>query len=251
MNGVSAGREGAVLRLTLNRPEKLNAVDTPLLNTLLAAFRDAGEDDSVRVVLLTGAGRAFCSGGDLTGGDTKGAVLAANEVVRAITDLPKPVVAGVHGPAVGFGCSLALACDLVVAARSAFFQLAFSKVGLMPDGGASALVPASIGRARAARMAMTAEKVSATTAFEWGMISHVVDDAGYAGELERVIQPVAAGPTQSHRWIKRALAAAALPDLEAVQAVEAEGQQRLVGSSDFAEGKRAFRERRDAEFTGR
>ncbi|HXO50648.1 MAG TPA: enoyl-CoA hydratase-related protein, partial [Mycobacterium sp.] len=168
MNGVSAKRNGTVLRLVLDRPDKLNAVDTPLLNELLARLGDAASDDSVRVVELTGAGRAFCSGGDLTGGDTRGAVLAANEVIRAITALPKPVVAGVHGPAVGFGCPLALACDLVVAARSAFFQLAFSQVGLMPDGGASALLPASIGRARATRMALTAEKVSAAVAFEWG-----------------------------------------------------------------------------------
>jgi enoyl-CoA hydratase len=250
VNGVSASRDGGILRLVLNRPEKLNAVDTPLLDALLSRLGEAAADDSVRAVLLTGAGRAFCSGGDLTGGDTRGAVLAANEVVRAITALPKPVVAGVHGPAVGFGCPLALACDLVVAARSAFFQLAFSKVGLMPDGGASVLLPAAIGRARAVRMALTAEKVPAATAFEWGMISHVVDDANYETELAEVIRSVAAGPTQSYQWIKQSLAAATLSDLEPVQAIEADGQQRLVKTSDFAEGVRAFNERRKAEFRG-
>ncbi len=139
MNGISASREGGVLRVLLDRPEKLNAVDTPMLEELSARLSDAAADDSIRAVLLTGAGRAFCSGGDLTGGDTKGAAEAAAAVVRAITALPKPVVAGVHGPAVGFGCPLALACDLVVASPAAYFQLAFTRVGLMPDGGASAL----------------------------------------------------------------------------------------------------------------
>jgi enoyl-CoA hydratase/carnithine racemase len=250
VNGISANRDGGILRLTLDRPEKLNAVDTPLLDELATRLGAAAADDAVRAVLLTGAGRAFCSGGDLTGGDTRGAAQAANEVVRAIAALPKPVVAGVHGPAVGFGCPLALACDLVVAARSAYFQLAFSRVGLMPDGGTSALLPVAIGRARAARMAMTAEKVSATVAFEWGMISHVVDDADYQAELDRVVLAVAAGPTQSYRWIKRALAAATLSGLEPVQAIEADGQQHLVHTSDFAEGVRAFQGRRAAEFTG-
>ena len=251
MNGISASRDGTVLRLLLDRPDKLNAVDTPLLTELVTRLGEAAADDSVRAVLLTGAGRAFCSGGDLTGGDTEGAMLVANEVVRAITALPKPVVAGVPGPAVGFGCPLALACDLVVAARSAFFQLAFSQVGLMPDGGASALLPAAIGRARATRMALTAEKVSAAVAFEWGMISHLVDDASYEAELAEVIRAVAVGPTQSYRWIKRALAAATLAELQSVQALEAEGQQSLVETSDFTEGVRAFRDRRDAEFLGR
>jgi enoyl-CoA hydratase/carnithine racemase len=250
VNGISATSDGTVLRLTLDRPDKLNAVDTPLLTELAARLGDAAADDSVRAVLLTGAGRAFCSGGDLTGGDTKGAVLAANEVVRAITALPKPVVAGVHGPAVGFGCPLALSCDLVVAARSAFFQLAFSRVGLMPDGGASALLPAAIGRARATRMALTAEKVSAAVAFEWGMISHVVDDADYETELAAIMQAVATGPAQSYRWIKRALAAATLSDLEAVQALEADGQQVLVKTNDFRRGTEAFRERRRPDFQG-
>jgi enoyl-CoA hydratase len=250
VNGISVGRSGATLRVILDRPDKLNAVDTPLLTELLARLGDAAADDSVRAVQLTGAGRAFCSGGDMGGGDTRGAVQVANAVVRAITAMPKPVIAGVHGPAVGFGCPLALACDLVVAARSAYFQLAFSKVGLMLDGGASVLVSAAIGRARAARMAMTAEKVSAATAFEWGMISHVVDDDAYDGELDAATEALASGPTQSYRWIKRALAAGALPDLEPAQTIESEGQQALRDTADFAEGVLAFREGREAEFRG-
>jgi enoyl-CoA hydratase len=220
----------------LDRPNKLNAVDTPMLNELAALLGDAAADDTVRAVVLTGAGRAFCSGGDLTGGDTDGAVHAANQVVQAITALPKPVVAGVHGPAVGFGCPLALACDLVIAARSAYFQLAFSRVGLMPDGGATALLGAAIGRPRAARMALMAEKVPAATAFEWGMISHLVEDAGYDAELADLLQAIADGPTLSYGWTKRALAAATLSELPATQAVEADGQQALVRTDDFREG---------------
>jgi len=250
VSGISVGHDDAVLRLRLDRPEKLNAVDTPMLDELSAHIRGAEPDDSVRAVLLTGAGRAFCSGGDLTGGDTAGAAEAANRVVRAITALPKPVVAGVHGGAVGFGCALALCCDLVVAAPSAYFQLAFTRVGLMPDGGASALLPGLIGRARTARMAITAEKVSAATAFEWGMISHLTAEDDYQSVLADVLRSVSGGPTVAFGWTKRALAQATLSKLDAVQAVEAEGQLALIETADFQEGARAFRERRTPEFRG-
>jgi enoyl-CoA hydratase/carnithine racemase len=249
VNGISVEHDGAVLRIRLDRPDKFNAVDTPMLDELQARLADA-TDESVRAVLLIGAGRAFCSGGDLTGGDTAGAAEAANRVVRAITALPKPVVAGVHGGAVGFGCPLALACDLVVAAPAAYFQLAFSRVGLMPDGGASALLPGLIGRARAARMAMTAERVDAATAFEWGMISYLTCDDDYEAVLETVLRSVSGGPTVALGWTKRALATATLSELEAVQAIEAEGQLALIDTADFREGVRAFREQRATEFRG-
>jgi enoyl-CoA hydratase len=250
MNGISVEHDGAVLRIRLDRPDKLNAVDTPMLDELSARIRGAEPDGSVRAVLLTGAGRAFCAGGDLTGGDTAGAAEAANRVVRAIVGLPKPVVAGVNGAAVGFGCPLALACDLVVAAPSAYFQLAFTRVGLMPDGGASALLPGLIGRARAARMAMTAERVSAATAFEWGMISYVTGEDDYRSVLADVLGSVSSGPTLAFGWTKRALAAATLTELEPVQAIEAEGQLALTETADFREGARAFRERRTPDFHG-
>jgi enoyl-CoA hydratase len=250
VSGVSVEHDGAVLRIRLDRPEKLNAVDTPTLDELSARIRGAGADEVVRAVLLTGAGRGFCSGGDLTGGDTAGAADAANRVVRAITSLPKPVVAGVHGGAVGFGCALALSCDLVVAAPSAYFQLAFTRVGLMPDGGTSALLPGLIGRARTARMVMTAERVSAATAFEWGMISHVTGEDDYQSVLADVLRSVSGGPTLAFGWTKRALAAATLTELGPVQTIEAEGQSALIDTADFREAARAFRERRTPEFRG-
>jgi enoyl-CoA hydratase len=250
VNGISSTLDGGVLRILLDRPEKLNAVDRPMLEELKARLSDAA-DESVRAVLLTGAGRGFCSGGDLTGADTDGAAVAASEVVQAIVALPKPVVAGVRGAAVGVGCPLALACDLVVAERSAFFQLAFTRVGLMLDGGASALLPAAIGRARAGRMALLAEKIPAATAFEWGMISHLVDDDDFEAQLESVVQALATGPTMSYQWIKRALTASTLTELPGGCAIEVEGQNTLTRSADFREGVRAFVKRRQPEFRGR
>lgn len=249
--GISCHRDGAVLRTVLDKPDKLNAVNTAMLIALRDAVRAAAGEDSVRVITLTGAGRAFCAGGDLSGEDTEGATAAAAEAIEAITESPKPVVAGVRGAAVGVGCPLALACDLAVVAQSAFFQLAFTEVGLMTDGGASALVPAAIGRARAARMALLAEKISATTAFEWGMISHVVPDEGYDAEFEAVAQSLADGPTLSYRWIKRALRTATLSELGETQAVEVEGQEVLHRSEDSREGVRAFRHHRKPQFRGR
>jgi enoyl-CoA hydratase len=250
VTGISSRLDDGVLRVQLDRPDKLNAVNTPMLRDLLALL-DGTATDTVRAVVLTGAGRAFCSGGDLSGRDTAGSAQAANHVVKAIAALPIPVVAGVHGVASGFGCTLALACDVVVAARSATFQLAFTKVGLMPDGGATSLLSVSIGRQRAARLAFLAEKLSSTEAFEWGMISHVIDDEDYEAELATVVARLAGGPTQSYHWIKRAMAVASLSTLAEVQAVETEGQAFLVSTGDFREGVMAFNERRQPEFQGR
>ncbi|HEX8869752.1 MAG TPA: enoyl-CoA hydratase-related protein, partial [Lentzea sp.] len=150
---VLADRRDSRLRLTFNRPDRLNALNAEMLTAAAEAVEAAAADPGVRVVVLTGAGRAFSSGADLTGGgDPTGTLDAANRLTWALRQVPKPVLAAVNGPAVGVGCSFALAADLTVARESAYFLLAFAKVGLMPDGGATALLPALIGHARASRM---------------------------------------------------------------------------------------------------
>lgn len=249
MTLVNSRCDDGLLRLELNRPDRLNALNTPLLTELKTLLAEA-ESDDVRAVVLAGAGRAFSSGGDLRGEDTKGVVDVAAEVITAITELPKPVVAAVQGPAVGLGCSLALACDLAVVARSAFFQLAFVRVGLMPDGAASLLVPASLGRARAARLAMTGERLSAEDAFAWGLVSHVVDDETFADELSALVSSLADGPTRSYGWIKRALATSTLAALPSVHEIEARGQRELVRTDDYRVAREAFAARSEPRFTG-
>lgn len=250
MNGISAHRSDGVAHVVLDRPEKLNAVNTPMLRELATRLIECDSDDTTRVVLLTGSGRAFCSGGDLSGVDTAGAGEAANDVVQVIVNLEKPVIAGVHGSANGFGATLAFACDLVVAAKSAYFQLAFTKVGLMPDGGATALIPASIGRQRAARMAYLAERLPAQDALECGLISHVVDDDRYDAELTSLTEAMATGPTQSYRRIKAALRDSTLPYLALSQATEVVGQEQLAQTADHRRAIRAFAKRQPPKFEG-
>ncbi|MEV6903152.1 enoyl-CoA hydratase [Amycolatopsis sp. NPDC051372] len=248
-------QDGAALRIEFDRPDRLNAVTTAMLVRVGDAVEEALADASVRVVVLTGAGRAFCAGADLAGSDIEadpdtGTIDAANRLTRLFRDIPKPVVAAVNGPAVGVGCSFALAADLCVARESAYFLLAFANVGLMPDGGSTALVPAAIGRARAARMAMLAERVPAPQALEWGMISHVVPDTDFDAEVARLTQQLAEGPTASFAQTKRALAASSLAQLDGAFELERAGQSSLFATKDFAEGLAAFRAKRRPEFRG-
>ncbi|HEX2806503.1 MAG TPA: enoyl-CoA hydratase-related protein [Kineosporiaceae bacterium] len=273
---VGVRREGAVLTVTLNRPERLNAVTADVLDDLGDLLEEAGEDDGLRVVVLTGAGRAFSSGADLGAdlGPALGAdlelgpgpgsgpaeagrprgvrsLLAANRVVRSLRSMPQPVVAAVNGPAVGVGCSLALGCDLVVAAESAYFLLSFTSIALMPDGGATALVPAAIGRARAMEMALVPERIPAAVAHDWGMIYRVVPDGELAATVTRLVDRLAAGAPRALAATKLAVNAAALDGLDAALQTELEGQSRLLATADFAEAAGAFGERRPPVFTGR
>ncbi|MEU4673801.1 enoyl-CoA hydratase-related protein [Amycolatopsis sp. NPDC023774] len=248
-------QDGAALRIEFDRPDRLNAVTTAMLVRAGDAVEEALADASVRVVVLTGAGRAFCAGADLAGSDIEadpdtGTIDAANRLTRLFRDIPKPVVAAVNGPAVGVGCSFALAADLCVARESAYFLLAFANVGLMPDGGSTALVPAAIGRARAARMAMLAERIPAAQALGWGMISHVVPDAGFDAEVARLTRQLAEGPTASFAQTKRALAASSLAQLDGAFELERTGQSSLFATKDFAEGLAAFRAKRRPQFCG-
>jgi enoyl-CoA hydratase/carnithine racemase len=249
-------RAGAALRVTFNRPECLNALTTGMLARAAQAITAAGSDPGVRVVVLTGAGQAFSSGADLAvdaDGQSAGldTVDAANGLIRAVREVPRPVLAAVNGPAAGVGCSIALAADLTVAGESAYFLLAFTRVGLMLDGGATALVPAAVGHARASRMALLAEPVPARLADAWGLVSHVVSDDGFHAEVERLTTHLAHGPTAAYAWTKRALNATSLAHLERGLAIERDGQAHLFVSDDFAAGAAAFREKRPPEFTGR
>jgi 2-(1,2-epoxy-1,2-dihydrophenyl)acetyl-CoA isomerase len=257
---VAITRRGAAATIELRRPEALNAWNAQVSHDLMAAVDEVAGDPEVRAVALTGAGRAFCSGADLksTGPVTEaepdlGAALIEqyNPVILALRELPKPVVALVNGPAVGVGCSLALAADLVLAAESAYFLLAFVNIGLVPDGGASAFVPARIGLARAAEMAMLGERIPAAQAHAWGLVNRVVPDARLAEDGAALLTRLAEGPTRAYAGTKSQLNAWAYAELRRQLTLEADLQRDLGRSDDAAEGRAAFIDRRPARFRGR
>lgn len=249
-------RSDGVLRLTFNRPEVLNAVSDASSDLFSQTLEEAVGDDSVRVVVLTGAGYAFSAGAELSDVDAVRHIDAssmerANRAIRAIVGLDKPVVAAVNGPAAGVGCSIALACDLAVAHPDASFFLAFTRIGLMPDGGSSATVAASVGRARTMRMALLAEPLTADEAYEAGLVSHVTASAEEFAEVtETVVRRLAQGPPLALAATKKAVNAATLSHLEDALQVEARGQSTLLHTDDAAEGIAAFVQRRRATFTG-
>ena len=253
--------EAGVARVTLNRPHTLNAWTVPFGRELLAAVERAGAEEGVRAVVVTGAGRGFSSGADLRAGFT-----AADDglpdirheldevyhpVIKALRALEKPVVAVVNGPAVGIGASLALACDLVLAAESAFLQLAFANIGLMPDGGATALLPAAVGKARAFELTLLAERLPAARALEWGLVNAVHPDDRLLAEAEALAERLAAGPTRSYAASKRALNRWLFDGLDEQLSLEAELQHSLARTRDFPEGVMAFAEKRVPAFEGR
>ena len=253
--GLDVACDGAVLRITMDRPDRLNALSAAMSERMSAELEAAAARDDVRVVLLAGAGGAFCSGADLSGADAHErfdvtSLDRANRLVRAIVHLDKPVVAAVTGVAAGVGCSAALACDLVVAAESASFLLAFARIGLMPDGGATATVAASVGRAKAMRMALLAEALPAREAFAAGLVSHLVADDEVEGTAAALVARLAAGPPLSYAATKKAVNAATLGHLHDALERERTGQTILLRTDDVAEGMRAFGEKRRPVFRG-
>lgn len=258
-------RDGAVLTLTLNRPAALNSFTTALHRALFAALDEAAGDASVRCVVLTGAGRGFCAGQDLSdpavapdptpGAPPKdlGEVIAHHYrplVVRLHT-MPVPVIAAVNGVAAGAGANLALACDLVVAARSASFIQAFTKIGLVPDTAGTWLLPRLVGRARAIGLALTGDKLGAEEAERMGLIWRCVDDAALAGEVQALAQRLAAMPARALALTRQALDAATTMDWATALQREAALQGELGAAHDFQEGVQAFLNKRAPRFTDR
>ena len=244
-----------VLTLTMNRPAQLNALTPEMSGAIASELEGATLRDDVRVVLLAGAGSAFCSGADLSGADAHEhfdvtSLDRAHRIIRAVTDLDKPVVAAVGGIAAGVGCSAALACDLVVAKRSSSFLLAFARIGLMPDGGATATVAASVGRARAMRMALLGEALPAAEAYDAGLVSHLADDDDFDATVATLVGRLAGGPPLSYAATKKAVNAATLGHLNDALERERTGQTVLLRTADVAEGMRAFGEKRRPVFTG-
>jgi 2-(1,2-epoxy-1,2-dihydrophenyl)acetyl-CoA isomerase len=244
-------------RITLNRPDRLNALMPEMADAMIAALDDAQADESCRAVLLTGAGRGFCAGQDLTaivdaGPDDIADLLDSyHPVIEKIRELPLPVVAAVNGVAAGAGCNLALACDIVVAARSASFVQAFSRIGLVPDCGGTWFLPRLVGTARARALMMLAEPVTADIAAEWGMIWRAVDDDRLMPEAQALIERLASGPTVALGLIKQALDESGDNDLADQLDLERDLQIEAAETPDHAEGVRAFLEKRAPVFTGR
>jgi 2-(1,2-epoxy-1,2-dihydrophenyl)acetyl-CoA isomerase len=250
-----------VATITLNRPEALNAWTPELGRRLLAAVREAGADPAVRAVLITGAGRAFSAGADVKnprelladGTPDLSTRLREiyNPIVLELRRMPKPVVAAVNGVSAGLGCSLAFACDLIVAAESASFLLAFVRLGVAPDAGSAYHLAARVGPARAAQLAMLGDRLPAPRALEWGLVNEVVPDGEALARGLELATRLAEGPTVALASIKRVLDGPDPDALERQLELEATLQQVHAGTADYAEGVAAFKEKRPARFTGR
>jgi 2-(1,2-epoxy-1,2-dihydrophenyl)acetyl-CoA isomerase len=253
--------EAGVLTLTLNRPDKLNSFNEEMHRALRAGFDRAAGEPEVRAVLLTGSGRGFSAGQDLGDRDPRkgggapdlGATLETfyNPTLRLIRALEKPVVCAVNGVAAGAGANIAFACDIVLAARSARFIQAFSKIGLVPDAGGSWSLARILGEPRAKALALLAEPLDAETAASWGLIWKAVDDAALMDEARAIATRLAAGPTRGLGLTKRAIQAAATNSLDAQLDLERDLQREAGRTADYAEGVTAFLEKRKPEFAGR
>ena len=261
MAPILVSREAGILSLTLNRPDKLNAFNPEMHKLLRDALEEARDEAAVRAVLLTGSGRGFCAGQDLSernvSADAAPIDLSVslgsnyNPLVRRLRALPKPVVCAVNGVAAGAGANIALACDIVLAARSASFVQSFSKLGLVPDSGGTYFLPRLVGGARAMGLALLAERLSADEAERWGLIWKAVDDDRLVEEATRIAHTLAVGPTKGYGLIKKALQASAGNSLDAQLDLERDLQREAGSSADYREGVAAFMQKRKPEYKGK
>ena len=247
--------EDAVATLTMNRPESLNALNAGMVDELRAAVESLAASGA-RALLLAGAGRGFSSGADLAGGglpDDVGAALEAhfNPLIEALFALPMPVVAAVNGPCAGAGCSLALAADIVIAGKSAYFLQAFINIGLIPDAGATWLLPRLAGRARAMEMMMLGERIPAEQAASWGLISRVAEDEALAAEASALAARLAAGPTAAYGLLRRLARNGEQLSLGEALAAERIAQRDAGRTGDFKAGVMAFMTKQKPRFEGR
>jgi 2-(1,2-epoxy-1,2-dihydrophenyl)acetyl-CoA isomerase len=261
MASVLVSLDSGVETITLNRPEKLNALNPEMHQRLREALERAADEASVRAVLITGAGRGFCTGQDLAERDVSPGAAPIdlsvslgshyNPLIRRMRALPKPIVCAVNGVAAGAGANIALAADIVIAARSASFVQAFSKIGLVPDSGGTWLLPRLVGSARAMGLALLAEKLGAEDAERWGLIWKAVDDDQLAAEAKALAARLAKGPTKGYGLLKRAMYASPTNSLDAQLDLERDLQRDAGLSEDYREGVRAFKEKRDPRFSGK
>lgn len=261
MDTVLTERRGAVLVVTLNRPEKLNSFNEAMHAALAGALAEAEADTSVRAVVLTGAGRGFCAGQDLSDrvrgegdappdlGDTIGRLY--NPLVRRMRALPVPIVCAINGVSAGAGLNVALAADVVIAARSATFLEPFANLGLVPDAGGTFHLPRAVGTIRARAMAMLAERIDAETAERWGLVYKVFDDGALMDEAMKMAEKLAGLPTDGLAAMKRVLDAGATNTLDAQLDVERDAQRAAGRHPDYAEGVAAFVEKRRPAYRGR
>jgi 2-(1,2-epoxy-1,2-dihydrophenyl)acetyl-CoA isomerase len=261
MESILVSRDAGLLSLTLNRPDKLNAFNPEMHKLLRGALEQARDDSSVRAVLLTGAGRGFCAGQDLSERNVSPEAapidLAVslgsnyNPLVRRLRALPKPIVCAVNGVAAGAGANIALACDIVLAARSASFVQSFAKLGLVPDSGGTYLLPRLVGGARAMGLALLADRISAEDAERWGMIWKALDDARLMEEATAIARRLAEGPTRGYALIKKAMHASAGNSLDAQLELERDLQREAGFSEDYREGVAAFMQKRKPGYKGK
>ena len=254
-------QEAGVLKLTLNRPEKLNSFNEEMHLALRSALERARDDDAIRAVLLTGAGRGFCAGQDLGDRDPRkggpkpdlGATIETyyNPLLRLIRSLEKPIICAVNGVAAGAGANIAFACDIVLAAQSAKFIQAFSKIGLIPDAGGSWSLARILGEPRAKALTLLAEPLPAQMAADWGLIWRAVADDALETEALAIANKLASGPTKGLGLTKRLIQEAATSDLNTHLDRERDCQREAGFTDDYAEGVTAFLEKRPANFTGR